>query len=277
MVWFTDVKPALDNQLVVSKLEQVRQEDIFRNLSTEDFEKAQTWFQSLRREEQLNLNGALTILSNVKIRKTLYNKRLSPDFAVIVAGSSISSPDYNDIDLFLLPRQLSPDVVSLAGTTSPFDSNHFRYNQVRAALAPFNCFYGDENCGYGDERPAAFEEAKFGKEITAYVLQEVDEKHDFRKRRRDFADDFLFVPGHAEGMIKHNREQGSKFLVLSRGYQPVEREGVSAYECFGRGKCVLYQHGTLKPEVQEFMCDGIGRDTLEKNIAEDKPVCPVRI
>jgi hypothetical protein len=274
MVWFTDVKPALEDQEVVRKLEQVKQEDIFRNLSEEDFEKAQNWFQSLRREEQLNLNGALTILANVNIdRKT--HGLLSHDFAVIVAGSSISSSDYSDIDLFLLPRQLSEKAVGITtGIKSPFDSNDFTY-RIRPALAPFNCFYGDEECGYGDNRPAAFEEANFGKEITAYILQEVDGEHDFRRRREEFGDDFLFVPAHAEGMIRHNREQGSKFLVLSRGYQPIEREGVSLYECFGRESCVLYQHGALKPKVQKYMCDGLGRETSDKNIAKDKPACPI--
>ncbi|MDI6721739.1 MAG: hypothetical protein QMD85_05075, partial [Candidatus Aenigmarchaeota archaeon] len=60
-----------------------------------------------------------------------------------------------------------------------------------------------------------------------------------------------------------------------RGYQPHEKEGVSVYECFQRGECVLYQHGALKPDIHEYMCDGIGRDTPEKNIAKDKPECPI--
>ncbi|MDI6721740.1 MAG: hypothetical protein QMD85_05080, partial [Candidatus Aenigmarchaeota archaeon] len=114
-----------------------------------------------------------------------------------------------------MPRQLSSEVAYLEGfVTSPFDSNNFVYAAARAALAPFNCFYGDEKCGYGDERPAAFEDTRFGKEITAYILQEdVNKEHDFRRRRLDFDDDFLFVPSNAEGMIRYNREEGSKFLV----------------------------------------------------------------
>ncbi|MDI6721741.1 MAG: hypothetical protein QMD85_05085 [Candidatus Aenigmarchaeota archaeon] len=41
MVWFNDVRPALEDQEAVRKLEQVRPEDIFRNLPEEDFERAQ--------------------------------------------------------------------------------------------------------------------------------------------------------------------------------------------------------------------------------------------
>jgi hypothetical protein len=284
MVHFLHTKPALDDARIKRELAFVATGDIFGNLTSGELEKAFQWYDALRREEQLNLNGVLRTVIGVRLREKFSG--LDENHALLVAGSSIDSRSYSDIDLFILPRQysthtLTPTGMDQSAIRSPFDNNSYNYCNLREALVQFNCFFGDIERGYGEyggehERPAAFiGRQDLGKEITLYLLQAGRITNDFRKRRSGSNDDFVYVATNAESIIGFNRENGSKFLVLSRSYKPGDDETVPVIECFKRNECVLYQPGILAQEVRAYMCDGVGRDTPEKTTSKGGPECPV--
>lgn len=234
MVSVRGITPVLEDESKRAILEDIRFDNIFTNLTDEENEMALGWYKALRKEEQLNINGVLSSVAEARLIEDTsryfsdYKDKLMPS-SVIVAGSSISG-SYRDIDLFLLPRCVPYDgVVTLDVNGSPFFRSIFdkKYHLgLKSLLAQLNCFYGGKKCDSKKKDLPGFEEAVFGKGITLFVLQEIGGRsHDFRERRPGKPDDFLYAPYGSEALIEFNRDNKSKFLVLSRQYQPIENEG----------------------------------------------------
>ena len=80
----------------------------------------------------------------------------------------------------------------------------------------------------------------------------------------------IAIFGGASGDLFQKVEQD-----IPRQIKALENEGTYPFGCLKRGGCDLYQHGALRPEIQKYMCDAIGRNVPEKNIAENKPQCPL--
>lgn len=196
-------------------------EKIFLNLTPKEFEQARKWYDHLREPEKDRILKTLGIINN----EGFVFEDIEPSevgVAVIVGGSSIDTDTYSDIDLFLLTERTVYPKYGYTGRTHPKKKAGFR---LEGKLPDFVYYrvYGEtgaagERTGLTSE-PAAEELLRdgFGAKVTISLFYELVK---FDLRRNDHPDDLLEPSERlgAEEIIKFNREQASKFLVLSRQY-----------------------------------------------------------
>ena len=188
-------------------------EDVFQNLTPDEVQSAQAWLEHLRKPEIQRVQDTLRVLNGKEFYLEDLQKRKRTKIAVIAAGSSIKSQTYPDIDLFLLSQ-------------NPLHSNVDLDPQAEATLALSKglpeyvefILYGKQmirkELKYSQSMPI---DEKIGARVTLSLLYLL---FDFKKRRESHPDDLIEPrrPTGAEQFIRYNREQGSKFLVLSRQY-----------------------------------------------------------
>ena len=194
-------------------------DELFRNLKPEELEQATRWYDALRTPEQERVAETLRVIGQTQFDLSRdMGKKIRP-MAVIVAGSSIDTQTYSDIDLFLLPQ------------ISPHSDNKQRGHPATMAMAQirdrlpqyaYAVRYRETNPHYDlreEIPPNKLIERGLGARVTVSLFYELQ---GFGKRRTEKPDDLLETasPLGAEGIIRYNRENGSKFLVLSRQYTP---------------------------------------------------------
>ncbi|MFH0962039.1 MAG: hypothetical protein V1820_05120, partial [archaeon] len=205
---------------------------VFRNLTPEEFAQAENWYVRLIPAEQERIYQTLEAINGTRFDIGEGNVIDTREMAVIVAGSSIGGEEYRDIDLFLLSETSLAD----GDGARPLPNIQIAEQLKGAPTLPS---YAYPLAEYplakvlGWEPPALLDsrEKGLGARVTISVLYEL---FGFTERREGHPDDFLEpfevlkeiqgVPElisynfGAEGIIKYNRELGSKFLVLSRQY-----------------------------------------------------------
>lgn len=187
-------------------------EEVFQNLTPEELQKANAWLHSLRQPEVDRVQDTLRILNRRELYLEDFRKTKRTNIAVIAAGSSIGGKNYPDIDLFLLGQYpLSPE--------EDLDPQEEATLALRRAL-PLNVefiMYGKTviRAEIKDSQTAVDE--KVGVLVTVSLFYDLS---GFRERRNSHPNDLLEpkVAMGAEQLMQYNREQSSKFLVLSRQY-----------------------------------------------------------
>lgn len=201
-------------------------EDSFRNLTRGEFDLARDWYQGLRIHESGRI---LETLEQIDLLRKREVDRGYTDFgplAVIVAGSSIDSRDYTDIDLFALPQSScridTIDPKSKARFNQRGNPNTVFGVELSDRL-PDHSFvvsnYDNERSVYLHILPEDLVRRGLGAIVTLSLFYEID---DFESRRPGKSDDLLLPKNNAlgaEDLIEYNREHGSKFLVLNRQYE----------------------------------------------------------
>ena len=130
-----------------------------------------------------------------------------------MAGSSIDTTDYSDIDLFLLSQEeLKREKISKKGINIIIDDQLAEY---LPELAYFSEYGPVTATDFPDKRGVLAR--GLGAVVTISLLYDLT---GFGNRRPNHTDDLLEPkePMKAEQIIQYNREQVSKFLVLSRQY-----------------------------------------------------------
>ncbi|MFH0962158.1 MAG: hypothetical protein V1820_05760, partial [archaeon] len=206
---------------------------VFLNLTPEEFTQAEKWYSRLLPVEQERVYQTLEAINGTRFDIGEQNIIDTRKMAVIVAGSSIDKEDYHgNIDLFLLSETSLAD----GDGARPLPNIQIAEQLKEApALPPFAYPLAEYPLAkvLGWEPPALLDprEKGLGAKVTIAVLYE---RSGFTERREGHQDDLLEpfevlkeiqgVPElisynfGAEGIIKYNRELGSKFLVLSRQY-----------------------------------------------------------
>ena len=188
-------------------------EGIFKNLKPVEFDQASTWYESLKEPEQWRISETLQVLDRTQFYiDDETGPKLRP-MAVIIAGSSIDSKTYKDIDLFLLSE------TSLHRDTLEFRTHPKTYvkEQIHDKLPDGVAAIIYRETDFDDDLDLTGTESVLGAKVTVSLFYELV---GFDKRRTDKPDDLLEPAEHlsSEEIIRFNHEQRSKFLVLSRQY-----------------------------------------------------------
>ncbi|MFH1072632.1 MAG: hypothetical protein V1743_04350 [Nanoarchaeota archaeon] len=189
-------------------------DNIFQNLTPQELEQAQHWYDQLHPLEQERIRETLYTLDSIAFCLDTSQSEKQDDIAVIVAGSSIDTKTYTDIDLFAIPRHpLSQETHARADPKSAMAMTLADHNLPEGVY--YND-YGKKDCNLR-EIGRSSKESGLGAIITISLFYELT---GFNARRSEHADDLLEPPESmgAEDIITYNREQGSKFLVLARQY-----------------------------------------------------------
>ena len=187
-------------------------DSLFQNLTADELKHASAWIQHLRVPEIPRVQETLRALNDIEFHIGQQSQRAR--FAVIAAGTSINTNNYSDIDLFLLSREeLRPENIGPSRANSYIEKQlddlpelvyYLEYGMLTAKDIP----YKKDLLAKG-----------LGALVTISLFYGLKR---FDKRRPNQTDDLLepSEPMKAEQIIKYNREQGSKFLVLSGQYLP---------------------------------------------------------
>ncbi len=185
-------------------------DSLFQNLTPDELQHASEWHKHLRQPEIPRIQETLQVLN----REEFYfsNPRQRQRFAVIVAGSSIDTNDYSDIDLFLLSQEaLNREKVNKHNINSRIE------DQLEGDLPELTHYleYGPVTADMFDKREILVR--GLGAVVTISLFYNLT---GFGNRRPNRTDDLLEPKDamKAEQLIQYNKEQGSKFLVLSRQY-----------------------------------------------------------
>ena len=186
-------------------------EEIFKNLTPEEFEKAQKWYDHLHQPERGRIFGTLAVLSssrfNLHGKKDFYGDGIT----VIVAGTSIDTDAYQDIDLFVLTEpSLENTLKDNSYRTAPHTS-FLRHLEDRLPKHVYVIQYPNIPI-----KPEELDKEVYGAEVTVSLFYDLE---GFKEERPDKNDDLIepFNPQRdSEGIISYNQEKGAKFLVLSR-------------------------------------------------------------
>ena len=191
-------------------------EEVFQNLNDNELQQAQNWLAHLRRPEIPRIEDALRLLNGEKfyLRDLDYKEQTS--IAAIAAGSSVDTTSYTDIDLFLLAQSSLHDSELSQGTSF---NQHTILRQGLGGELPNYVVYAQ----YGGHELMKPIKRAWREEVGAMVtITLFHQLEGFEARRPGRTDDLLMppTPMGAEGIIGYNRNQCSKFLVLSRQYKP---------------------------------------------------------
>ena len=187
--------------------------DTFQRLDPAEYDQAVTWYDRLRDPEKNRVRETLD---------TLLGYRPHPGdkeykFALIVAGSSIDTDSYGDIDLFILTEE-SLDEYDFFGRGNPI---MVLRSQLYDKLPEYTYLVKYKETDLRDEpSEAKLLEQGLGARVTVSLLYELE---GFEHPREDHPDDVILPerPMRAEELIAYNRGRGSKFVVLSRQYDPL--------------------------------------------------------
>lgn len=179
-------------------------EDVINNLTPEEVRLANQWFGNLGEKEQQNV--AATIKKTQEMQSKV--NELHPDkpigISLVVAGSSIISRDYEDVDLFMIPETYD---------NGKFMQGLLLMRGLTAELAKSNCLFRHTG-GYKRGETLGNDPKEFGRPLTMYLM--VD-KFDFEFQRKE--GDILYMPTlDSEHIIELNRRNGTNMRVLSRNY-----------------------------------------------------------
>lgn len=183
-------------------------DEVFRNLKPVELEQATNWYNNLRIPEQERVAETLRVINQTQF--DLSGEDIRP-MAVIVAGSSVDTKTYPDIDLFLLSETtLHSDNIKREHPRSVFA---YQIDDKLPEYA-YVVIYRETDLRQEPD-PRSLIEDGFGARVTVslfYELQGFD--------KRILLDDLLEParPLGAEDTMEYNREQNSKFRVLSRQY-----------------------------------------------------------
>ena len=222
---------------------------VFRNLLDVEYDLAVRYLKRLHPVEQDRLVDTLEAINRTTFclvdtpppchqdRRDILprHEKLVSDMCTLAAGSSINQRVYKDIDMFVIPKEPLPPV-----TTPRANPEHVFISQLRPKLPKdayaicYNPYYS-----YGVDMDAE-EKARFartdtlpeGAIITVSLIHEVD----FSKQRDSRPD--IIVPEEpvlgADDFISYNLCQGTKFVVLSRQYEPQDLTNI--YELIHRSE-----------------------------------------
>lgn len=193
-------------------------DETFRNLNQNELALAIRWYENLRAPEQTRVAETLRVLDQTRFdfpNDTESNVRA---MATIVAGSSIDTPTYPDIDLFLLSEK------------SLFSKNQKRKHPaatvgrlIERQLPKYSYFVRYKETDLSEEpAPRELIATGLGARVTVSLFYELVGFQIRRNRRGVELNDVLEPAGllDAEKIIDYNRQRQSKFLVLSRQYTP---------------------------------------------------------
>lgn len=197
--------------------------DTLQRLDSREFEQAVTWYNALREPEKDRVKETLDVLLEYRLDLS-YREDSEYHFAVIVAGSSIDTDTYGDIDLFLLTakplHQMDTDDYFRGNPhhTLKVELNP-KYNHGKLPKYAYFVHYRKTDLS-NEPSEAQLLERGLGARVTVSLLYELE---DFDARREDHPDDLILPewPMGAEELIAYNRERDSKFLVLARQYDPL--------------------------------------------------------
>ena len=211
----------------------------FRHLTGDEFPKTLDWYAGLRGQERPLIDETLRVLNE-------FVYQLEPEagvvprvheLATIGAGSSLYTDTYTDIDLFMVPKDRIerywgacahpqrkftwPLSNTLPEGAVPFRYRaHSSFDEEELSRMPPEYYHRFGLPYPGDVKTLAEIEKGVPALVTVSLIYE---PIGLDKRREGHPDDIL-VPLDdcmpAEQFIRHNREQGSKFVVLSRQYEP---------------------------------------------------------
>jgi hypothetical protein len=179
-------------------------EQLLINLTPDELDGANKWYNALREGEKFNVRGVLTRIQDWQNYTNARNKEPHLGLVMIVAGSSILRPDYADIDLFLIP----------ATYNMGFElSDRFAVNMIAHKLKVNNCIARfDEDTPYQVGEKLGNDEKIHGKQLTCFLLHD---KKDFERQRKP--GDLIYKPNlTAKELVELNREYKSDFEVLYR-------------------------------------------------------------
>lgn len=188
-------------------------EEVFRNLKPEELEQATNWYNNLRTPEQKRVAETLRVINQTQFDLSEGAGEDIRPMSVIVAGSSIDTETYSDIDLFVLAETtLHSDNLKRRHPVADFA------NQIKDKLPDYSyvVIYKETDLR-GEHNPKSLIEVGLGTRVTVSFFYELQ---GFDKRRSEKPDDLLESarPLGAEEIMRYNREQNSKFLVLNRQY-----------------------------------------------------------
>lgn len=204
--------------------------DIFRNVTPEELAHAQRWFDHLRTPEKERVAKTIDVVNATQFCLQEYEQRNVEPVALIVAGSSIDTNIYTDIDLFVLNKNSLGDT---AYTQSGFGIHYKRNTHPGSAFKlqidgklPEYVYVGR----YHDHllQRAGVDKAKLvaegkGAIVTMSLFYQLSRFDIVREGKKDD----LIEPRDpylgAEEIIAYNRCRCAKFLVLSRQYDPAEK------------------------------------------------------
>jgi len=187
-------------------------DSIFQNLTPDELQHASEWLKHLRQPEIPRVSETLQAINRAEFYFSS-QPRQRRRFAVIVAGSSIDTTNYKDIDLFLLSQEeLNPEKTRKNGINAII-MDHLEGNLPDLT---YYTVYGPVNSDVALDKKELFARG-LGAAVTISLFYGLT---GFSDRRTSHTGDLLDprVPMTAEQLIQYNREQGSKFLVLSRQY-----------------------------------------------------------
>ncbi len=204
----------------IQKQSNIPLECILLNLSHKELHHARTWINNLRDVEQERVKQTLYELNRTKFSliQTAEGVKIPTNFAIIAAGTSIDTKDYEDIDLFLLSEY--PLYIFNENTrTHPFSLLKMQIETLPEDV--YLVRYLDKTT-HPPKREFCEEKGAVVTVSLFYEMVGVDgvEGEGFRYRRPDHPDDLIEPeePMSAEGIIQYNQKMNSKLVVLCKQY-----------------------------------------------------------
>ena len=179
-------------------------EAVINNITPEEVRLANQWFDNLGEKEQHNVVATIEKTQQMQSKVNDLHPDKPIGISLVVAGSSIISRDYEDVDLFMIPETYD---------NGKFMQGLLLMRGLTAELAKSNCLFR-HNGDYKRGETLGNDPKEFGKPLTMHLM--VD-KFDFEFQRKE--GDILYTPTlDSEHIIELNRRRGTNMRVLSRNY-----------------------------------------------------------
>ena len=155
-------------------------------------------------KEQQNVVATINKTQQMKSQVNELHPDKPIGISLVVAGSSIISRDYEDVDLFMIPETYD---------NGKFMQGLLLMKGFTAELAKSNCLFR-HNGDYKRGETLGNDPKEFGRSLTMYLM--ID-KFDFEFQRKEGG--ILYTPTlDSEHIIELNRRRGTNMRVLSRNY-----------------------------------------------------------
>lgn len=179
-------------------------EGVINNLTPEESRLANQWFDNLGEKEQQNVVATIKKTQQMQSHVNSLHPDKPIGISLVVAGSSIISRDYGDVDLFMIPETYD---------NGKFMQGLLLMKGLTAELAKSNCLFR-HNGDYKRGETLGNDPKEFGRPLTMHLM--VD-KFDFEFQRKE--GDILYTPNlDSEHIIELNKRSGTNLRVLSRNY-----------------------------------------------------------
>lgn len=184
--------------------EQIRLEDVLNNISADEFTLASKWLNHLRDVEQQNVLATLKSVHDFQSNANREHPNKPIGWSLVVAGSSVTSDNYEDIHLFMIP-----ETYENGGLIQKIKFTR----GVAIQLEEFNCLFRGESA-YKKGETLGMDPAEHGQPLTMYFMHD---KPDFELQRKE--GDVLYKPTlDSEHIIELNKRRKTNMRVLSRNY-----------------------------------------------------------